>query len=191
MKRILILIMCLVLSMSFACKRGQKAQEETKQEVAQAENSSAQDVGSADTAQVPPAEREGRTLTPDEFFKFEFERLKLNREYQKRFIKLLDRTKSLSPEFEAEKNALIQEFTGEMGKLNKKYDIIYADLKTTYDNPSARQAFQDYQKNHPEVKKQMEDLYAELQKLTDKINSEWERLNPAQGGTGNLGGQKN
>ena len=64
--------------------------------------------------------------------------------------------------------------------MNQKYDIIYADLKKTFEDPANRQAFNNYLVNHPDVKKEFDDFQQVLKKMADEINAEMNRLYPKE-----------
>jgi len=173
MKKILFVITVLVLLLPFSCKKEKKESEAAKPATPTA--------AQPNPGPVSPAEPEGRLVDAESFFKFEVERLKINQEYQKKFLKLLKSTKTDTAEFEAKKKDLIEGISAEMNEVSEKHNIGYADLKKTYDNLEARQAFVEYRDSHPEIKKELEDRYQELRKLAEEINGEVNRLNPGTG----------
>ncbi len=171
MKKITVLIAALIMLGSFGCK---KEKAEAQAEPAKPPAIRAQPISGSTAASVA-----GRTLEPELFFKFELERLKVNQEYQVRYLQLLKSAKGYSQEFETKRNELIQEMGGKMKDATDKFKITREDLQATYENSETRQALKTYQDSHPELKKQMENLYQELHKMSEEIQTEKNRISPA------------
>ncbi len=174
MKRILILAMALTVALTFSCKKGQKeAKEETPKPETQATTQ-------AGNPAMPMPEKEGKMLEPEKFFKFETERLGIQKVQMEKIYKLLKETKTYGPELESKIRELTQETSDKFKEVGGKHDVAYEDLKKTFEDNAAREKFNAYLADHPDIKKQLDDFQGVLKKLSDDINAEMTRLRPPE-----------
>ena len=161
MKKGIIWFLGLILLVSFSCKKEKKEPEKEVQPLA-----------------VPEAQVEGKIISPEAYFKFEKDRLSLQKDFQTKLLSLLKTAKKYDEELEGKISQMDQEGMNLFAKLQEKHNLVIEDIKRTIEDEGSRNSLQEYLNGHPEVKGDLEKIWGEIQEQAKLINVELNRLAP-------------
>jgi len=167
MKRTLALIFCLALTLSFSCK---KKQQDTKPGAG---------AGQAAANPSPARNFQGNAAGPELYYKCRLDQLRMEHEMNIKFFNLLKAAKKYDAELEAKIAELEIESAVQFKELKHRYEFSpMAPVKSGW-SPESKTALKNFLAQHPDIKKEVEELEKTNQQLGEDMNMELRRLEAA------------